>query len=155
MINNNMEMMQSMNNLSDYDEYMELCKKNNIMPRSLNQFCMGIGTLIYGLNKYGKGDWQSAYTKAFQDINEQDDKDCYREKEDKPLPTMLTQAKNFAGAVIEHIAHGMKEAENYEERISFCDACSEFRSDERCAQCGCFMKVKAKWAEKKCPLNKW
>jgi len=155
MINNNMTMIQSMNNLSDYEEYVESCGKNNIEPRNLSQFCMGIGTLIYGLNKYGKGDWQGAYTKAFKDINEQDNKDCCGKKEDKPLPSILSQAKNLTGAVIEHVSNGMKQAGNYEERIAFCESCLEFRSDERCSKCGCFMKVKAKWAEQKCPLNKW
>jgi len=155
MINNNMDMMQEMNNLADYDEYVDKCEEKDIYPRPLNNFCMGIGTLIYGLNKYGRGDWQGAYTKAFKDINEQEDKNCCGEKEEKPLPSILTQAKNFTGAVIEHMAHGMKEADNYEERISLCEDCPEFRKDERCAKCGCFMKVKAKWAEQKCPLNKW
>ena len=41
-----------------------------------------------------------------------------------------------------------------EERMSTCRQCSQFR-DGKCLQCGCYMRLKTKFAEVECPLGKW
>ena len=44
--------------------------------------------------------------------------------------------------------------EVYERRIETCDAC-EFKINERCSICTCYVKRKAKWTTENCPKNKW
>ena len=44
----------------------------------------------------------------------------------------------------------------YEERIKICKECDKFdKTFSRCKKCGCLMKVKARFKNSKCPLNKW
>ena len=73
----------------------------------------------------------------------------------KPLPPKLKQAKSLIKATTQHVVSGMKQAEDYDMRIEMCNKCDSMRDDGRCAECGCFMSVKARWAEQPCPLNKW
>jgi len=41
-------------------------------------------------------------------------------------------------------------------RLSLCTACPEFfKSTKQCKKCGCFMPLKAKLKEAKCPIGKW
>ena len=39
-------------------------------------------------------------------------------------------------------------------RWDICSGC-EFLHDDKCSECGCFMKVKHKLAMAKCPIGKW
>lgn len=42
------------------------------------------------------------------------------------------------------------------ERYSICQECPEFlKITNQCKQCGCFMNLKVKLAEAKCPIGKW
>jgi hypothetical protein len=44
----------------------------------------------------------------------------------------------------------------FQERLDICNGCPEFlKLTSQCKECGCFMKVKARIQEAKCPLNKW
>lgn len=41
-------------------------------------------------------------------------------------------------------------------RLDICNGCEKFiHESNRCKECGCFMNLKTKLAEAKCPLNKW
>ena len=85
-------------------------------------------------------------------------------KEDKPkLPSLATQAVNFAKAVARHVRSGahLVDKATLEERLQHCALC-EHRVDNRCAICGCFLVDsptgtggKAEWASQSCPLGKW
>jgi ribosomal protein L31 len=44
----------------------------------------------------------------------------------------------------------------YHERLSVCKHCHpHYRSDGRCAECGCVMRLKAKFKFAKCPIGRW
>lgn len=78
-------------------------------------------------------------------------------KTDLPLPSPGQMVKNLASATVDHAKNGFKNIDDdaYLRRRSTCDECEFFRSDERCSVCGCFMKIKARWAASVCPLGKW
>lgn len=40
-------------------------------------------------------------------------------------------------------------------RWDLCSSCEFLMDDERCKQCGCFMRVKHKMAVASCPIGKW
>jgi hypothetical protein len=41
-----------------------------------------------------------------------------------------------------------------EERMLICHQCPKF-CDGRCIECGCYMRLKTKFAEVECPIGKW
>lgn len=45
-------------------------------------------------------------------------------------------------------------SEEHDERYFICTNC-EFLKNGRCTRCGCFMKIKTKFAAMKCPIGKW
>lgn len=46
--------------------------------------------------------------------------------------------------------------EKYAERIAICASCEHLiQPTFRCSKCGCFMKLKAKLEDAKCPVQKW
>lgn len=68
-------------------------------------------------------------------------------------------AKNFKNTTGQALANGKVAEEIREERYATCKACPKFIEDtERCAACGCFMKMKT-WVggdpKVLCPLKKW
>jgi hypothetical protein len=74
------------------------------------------------------------------------------------LPSLLRRAANFVQATAQHVVTGMKNADDtlYKERISICEKCPLFDTQHRrCKECGCFMDIKARWLEQKCPQDKW
>ena len=80
-----------------------------------------------------------------------------QQKEDKPLPSMMTQAKNLASATAAHVKDGLNVVsdDQYLERLKICEGCEYMRTDRRCAKCGCFLDKKAKWRSSSCPIGKW
>lgn len=74
-----------------------------------------------------------------------------------PMPGFFQKAKNFALALLQHAASGMRNAteEQQEARMAICRACPEFTADGECRQCGCVMAKKVAWAEQACPIGKW
>ena len=51
-----------------------------------------------------------------------------------------------------------EKVDNAEEgaRFAVCQECPELiKTTNQCKQCGCFMKLKVKLKEAKCPLDKW
>jgi len=74
------------------------------------------------------------------------------------MPSLIQQAKNLGGSVINHIKEGMKQAtpEKQKERLDICYKCPLYAADSgRCTSCGCFLKVKASWESSKCPKGHW
>lgn len=46
--------------------------------------------------------------------------------------------------------------ETQQNRISICNECVEFnKTTHICDQCGCFMPIKTKLENQKCPLGNW
>jgi len=42
------------------------------------------------------------------------------------------------------------------QRFETCLKCDRFNHEtQRCNECGCFMKIKTKFTQASCPLNKW
>lgn len=72
------------------------------------------------------------------------------------FPGKFAQAWNLATSLVAFVADGCKTVskDEYRERLDICDAC-EFRSDNRCERCGCFLALKAQGRAFKCPENKW
>ena len=81
-----------------------------------------------------------------------------------PMPSLIQQGKNFASASARHVASGMKTrtldeaarciaictGSNGSPKCEFFDA-----ARQRCSKCGCYMKVKSRWATANCPIGKW
>lgn len=81
--------------------------------------------------------------------------------EELKLPGMMEMAKNLMrdGAKIAGNALSgnstLVEDSVREHRLSVCRLCPKFTPEERCVECGCFMKVKSAFVTSKCPLEKW
>lgn len=45
--------------------------------------------------------------------------------------------------------------DTYKHRMSLCGECSLYRSEGRCAKCGCVMRLKAKFKFASCPIGTW
>ena len=69
MINNNTDMILSMKDMFDYDEYKEKCNETKVESNSLPRFAQGVVVLKAGMKKYPKLDPQDAYIKMVQDSN--------------------------------------------------------------------------------------
>lgn len=54
-------------------------------------------------------------------------------------------------------SNSIKADENVaKERLDICLSCPELiKITKQCKQCGCFMSIKARLQEAKCPLGKW
>jgi DNA gyrase inhibitor GyrI len=46
-------------------------------------------------------------------------------------------------------------SEDVNHRWAICQTCPELTPNNRCKQCGCFMKLKTKVKAAKCPIGKW
>lgn len=79
-------------------------------------------------------------------------------KED--LPSVMQMAKNLATdgtKIIKNAIAGNKtlvEDNVREHRWTTCQSCPRLQND-RCLECGCFMKVKVAFKTSVCPLDKW
>ena len=79
-------------------------------------------------------------------------------KED--LPSVMEMAKNLATdgtKIIKNALSGNKtlvEDEVHNNRWTVCQSCPRLQND-RCLECGCFMKVKVAFNTSVCPLDKW
>lgn len=72
------------------------------------------------------------------------------------FPSVTQKIANFAQAVVTHAAAGFPRLSEEEtaSRLAVCHECPQFH-DRTCILCGCNMKIKASWADQKCPLGKW
>ena len=77
-------------------------------------------------------------------------------RDKKKLPGVIQMAANFTKTIAEYVSDGMTNVSKseLESRLSECTMC-EFRNNEQCGICGCFMSSKAKMRTASCPLGKW
>jgi hypothetical protein len=77
-------------------------------------------------------------------------------------PSLVERAVNFVVATTDHVIAGMPETSPEEKarRLEICRGCDYFEpASARClaAGCGCYLELKAGWADQGCPLEppKW
>lgn len=81
--------------------------------------------------------------------------------EELKLPGMLEMAKNLLRDGTQITANALSgkstlvEDAVREHRLATCKACPRLTPEERCVECGCFMKVKTAFVTSKCPIGKW
>jgi hypothetical protein len=86
-----------------------------------------------------------------------EEKDCVDKNE---LPSVMEMAKNLmsdGSKIVKNAMQGNKSLVEDSVRIhrwSTCQTCPRLQND-RCLECGCFMKVKVAFVTSKCPLEKW
>jgi hypothetical protein len=77
--------------------------------------------------------------------------------EDRQVAPSLSEKVAGFGANMKQLVSSRFEAVSEEERIrrySLCQECQWFKN-YRCMQCGCFMKIKSKFAAMRCPIGLW
>lgn len=81
--------------------------------------------------------------------------------EELKLPGMLDMAKNLMKDGAKIAANALSGNTTLVEdsvrdfRLQTCRECPKFTPEERCVECGCFMKVKTAFITSKCPIGKW
>ena len=73
-------------------------------------------------------------------------------------PSFFQKATNFGRAITQHLAAGLPQADEpiVAHRLEVCHVCEHFNVEQTtCKVCGCNMVIKVRWAEQKCPVNKW
>ena len=75
----------------------------------------------------------------------------------RQMPGLFQQAANLVGSVTRHVLAGLPivSDDQYESRMSECRKCANLTMEQRCSACGCFVTVKGRWAEQKCPIGRW
>lgn len=80
------------------------------------------------------------------------------------LPPVTNRIVNYAKAAVAHALAGAPSVsdERRKERLAICATnqcgfCTLINDKVRCthASCGCFLEIKAGWAEQKCPVGLW
>lgn len=82
------------------------------------------------------------------------------------LPSLATQAVNLARATARHVAGGLAQTdpETLRARLETCRGCAHLvgrdrpQNQWRCGGnggCGCYVQIKAEWAEQACPRGYW
>ncbi len=77
------------------------------------------------------------------------------------MPGPLTQAANAASAALAETAAIINKTppvstEEAERRFSICLGCEYLnQANQRCSQCGCFMRFKTAFRSAQCPVGKW
>lgn len=83
-------------------------------------------------------------------------------------PSILKMAGNFSKSALSHVRRGFKKRtkEEQEKIIRICETsgqggkkCNFYIPDSligpRCTKCGCYMKLKKRWATAHCPIGHW
>ncbi len=72
------------------------------------------------------------------------------------LPPMHERVVSFGKSLVKHVKGGMQQAElsQWMARANACENCDQY-DGKRCVLCGCNIKVKARWKEQTCPLDRW
>jgi hypothetical protein len=73
-------------------------------------------------------------------------------------PGLIPKAANLGRALVTHAVAGFPEADEAtaQARLAICRACDRFDATRTvCTVCGCFLDIKIRWNEQKCPLNSW
>lgn len=74
----------------------------------------------------------------------------------KEMPSTAIQAEGLIKDGSKIIASGGRFASEdvYQSRMAVCEKCANLQKN-RCLKCGCYMKIKAKFAVMNCPINLW
>ena len=78
----------------------------------------------------------------------------------KEMPSKKKMAKNIFKTAKDSISSALKgnglkaDADTIRKRKAICNDCSYF-VNERCSQCGCYLRYKAFLEKEKCPAGKW
>lgn len=78
---------------------------------------------------------------------------------DPPAPTLPQMVVNFTTAAVRHVAEGRPKATEQQkaDRLAICrsNVCGLYADGDRCmhTSCGCFLQLKADWADSQCPLD--
>ena len=83
--------------------------------------------------------------------------------EEKQYPSIPQQGKNLAKFVWDVMKESLFNEntllvsdEIYNERVEICKQCESYDEERnKCIECGCFLKQKARFALDSCPLKKW
>ena len=158
----------SLENPFDYEEYKIAMKKKGLHVATIGNFAQVVGMLKVAIYQHPDMEPEQAYMAFLTEMNTpkavlkgQDQPAgegcCGGKKEDRPLPPLTEEAKNLLAATTKHLMLGLKKIDEKTLAIrnDICDKCDSMRSDGRCAECGCYMRIKGKWAEAKCKLEKW
>ena len=72
-------------------------------------------------------------------------------------PSIVQRAKSFVSASVKHALQGFPKAspDELSRRMRLCRACPHQTDDGRCSLCGCKTRLKASWAEQRCPIGRW
>lgn len=73
-------------------------------------------------------------------------------------PGFLQKAANFGRAITQHLAAGLPQADEatVAHRLSLCHVCEHFDAERTvCKICGCYLDIKIRWQEQKCPIERW
>ena len=54
-----------------------------------------------------------------------------------------------------HMDRHVKNHSVSEDRLKICQSCEFYKVTTQCGKCGCFMPLKVKLAEARCPVGKW
>jgi len=77
------------------------------------------------------------------------------------MPPLASQAVNAASSVLDEAGAIVSKtppvsADEAERRFNICLGCDFLsQDDQRCSQCGCFMRFKATFRSAQCPAGKW
>ena len=83
--------------------------------------------------------------------------------DDLQSPNLVEKGKNlakFSWDLIKYIGNNQESLfasdEIYRERLSICKSCDKYMElENECAECGCYIPMKAKIVLDSCPLEKW
>ena len=72
------------------------------------------------------------------------------------MPSLMKQAANFAGTMIDFAKDGFRTVDDAERdrRLGICRTCDRF-TGHRCSNCGCFTNFKSRIGVADCPQGKW
>jgi glycosyltransferase involved in cell wall biosynthesis len=72
------------------------------------------------------------------------------------FPPLPAQAWSLVRAVATFVGDGLRTVDTaqYQQRLGICDTC-ERRRGRRCAECGCWVALKARGRSFSCPLGRW
>ena len=83
--------------------------------------------------------------------------------EELESPNLVEKGKNlakFSWDLIKYLGNNQETLfasdEIYRERLSICKSCDKYKElENECAECGCYIPMKAKIILDSCPLEKW
>ena len=101
---------------------------------------------------------QASYVKITDSEGKDVQVKVIQDEEEKSYPSLLQMGKNLTHSAINFTKSGFKLAsdDKINRRLAICSDCKLFdEKAERCTNCGCFVKVKARIDSDVCPVGRW